>query len=130
MIFAGVYIIFSAMRYLNYVGNFKTGVFNDEIGQGGAAIYYAGMSGWFDALYWLTIIAIAVCVFEFLLNFTIVCYHYDNCSWKSVQFIRDLKTTIYNRWKQSYDYNVSENRKARFALKAEIDKIKNNNREL
>ena len=78
----------------------------------------------------LSAIALLVCIFEFLLNFTIVCYHYDNCSWKSVQFIRDLKTTIYNRWKQSYDYNVSENRKARFALKAEIDKIKNNNREL
>jgi uncharacterized membrane protein len=94
------------------------------------AIYYAGTTGVIYTAEWLTVIAILVCIFEYLLNLSIVLYYYDECSWKWVQAIRFGFTAIANFGKQARDANASESRKAKFILKSEILKIKNNNRVL
>jgi hypothetical protein len=130
MIFAGVYIVFTAIRYLDYANTLSPAERGQEIGIGGMALYYAGSLGFVDACVWLTAIAILVCIFEYLMNFAIVLYYYDDCSWKWVQVIRLGFTAIANFGKQARDANASESRKAKFILKSEILKIKNNNRVL
>jgi hypothetical protein len=130
MIFAVVYVIFTGMRYLNLTSTLSSAVLGQELGIGGVIMYEAGLGGWVDAIFWLTVIAILVCIFEYFLNLSIVLYYYDECSWKWVQAIRFGFTAIANFGKQARDANASESRKAKFILKSEILKIKNNNRVL
>jgi hypothetical protein len=118
------------MRYLNLISTLSSAVLGQELGIGGVIMYDAGLGGWVDAIFWLTAIAILVCIFEYLLNLSIVLYYYDDCSWKWVQVIRFGFAAIANFGKQVRDANASESRKAKFILKSEILKIKNNNRVL
>ena len=130
VIFAVTYVICTAMRYLNFVTAFPKSLTEQEMGLGGAALYYAGSWGIIDAFVWLTIIAVIVCIFEYLLNLSIVLYYYDNKSWKWVEAIRDANRIIINRWKQSNYINRYNAGRVRSELETEIKAIKNRNKEL
>lgn len=89
------------------------------------AFYYAFSWGVFYTGLFLTTLALIVIIFEFLLNFTIVMYYYDNCSWKSVEVINRFFTDMTTRFQKVREANRADARKDRFALKAEILKIQN-----
>jgi hypothetical protein len=122
-----VFIVLFFTLFVDYQQHSTIGFIGDQ--PLADAIYYAGSWGFVYTIELLTALAIVVCIFEYLLNLSIVLYYYDDCSWGWVQSIRNIRSAIYNRWKQSDDINAAESHKARFILKSEILKIKNSNRE-
>jgi len=85
----------------------------------------SAMIGFVNAVYMLTFLAIAVCLFEYALSFTIVCYYYDNRSWLIPNFVNDTIDEFSNHLKLQREENNKMERKHRVYLENEILKIRN-----
>jgi len=94
------------------------------------AVHYSLVFGLEYTAILLTIVAVIVCILEYTGNFLYVLYYYDNCSWKSVQFVRNVFVSIDNVFIRAHEINRSESRKQQMQLMVEILKIKNSSKDL
>ena len=78
----------------------------------------------FNTLSILTFLLIVVCLFEYALSFTIVCYYYDNCSWVVPNAIRDAAISVWKTMVQRNNQSKDYNAKWRDSLKTEIAAIR------
>jgi len=92
-------------------------------------VILAAVLGFTNAIYTLTFIAIVVILFEYTLSFTYVCYCYDNRSWAVPALIRNAFAKITTHYSNLRDEEAKNARKDRFAMDAEILKIRNGNTE-
>ena len=117
---------------LNYQNNFKPlitqftpieGVYTTS-----DALLSATYFGFFNTVFTLTFILIIVLLFEYALSFTIVCYHYDNCSWVTPNLIRKTISSMWNEYLDACNRNkakvAEENKESKEAMRKEISLIK------
>jgi hypothetical protein len=54
-----------------------------------------------NAICTITFIAIIVCLFEYAINFTYVCYLYDNKQWETIMLFKRVARDINNRFREA-----------------------------
>ena len=99
------------------------------MGPVGMAMYDAIFSGFLGVAYLIPLIVIWVCLFEYALSFSFVCYYYDNKSWLIPKLFNDTIDTISNHFRSQREDNKASARKHRIYMENEVLKIRNGNGE-
>jgi hypothetical protein len=87
------------------------------------------MISFVNAFATITFLAIVICLFEYALSFTIVCYHYDNRAWVTPKLFWNVIDAINSHFQSKRDENAKSDRKHRVYLDNETLKIRNGNTE-
>jgi hypothetical protein len=128
MIFISAFVIF----WLLNVAQFQQFMIAPPVDISGTPLFYiimAAIYGFSNAVCTLTFLAIIVCLFEYALSFTIVCYHYDNRAWAVPKLIWNAIDKINSHFRSVREDNIKSDRKHRMYLEGEILKIRNGNTE-
>jgi hypothetical protein len=110
---------------VNFQPTITTNVFPNIAGTALNATILSLEFAFVNAVFTLTFFAIVICLFEYALNFTIVCYYYDNCSWETPKQINAFFKAIDTHFKKVGLANRIEEAREEDILKTEINKIKN-----
>jgi hypothetical protein len=89
-----------------------------------AGLLLAGEFAFINTICTLTFIAIVVCLFEYALSFTTVCYYYDDGKWETVIQIKRFFRTIKSNIRSSQIKESQLNNEYMKQFKADIQKIK------
>lgn len=90
-----VFVVFVVFFLLNFGFNFVPT--DTAIPQGmniANCMFISAVYGLINTVYTVLFIAIIVCLFEYALAFTTICYYYDNCSWSIPNGIRTIGKSI------------------------------------
>ena len=129
LIFIGAFFIFTLLNLTVNFNNMQVVQYvpsPDISGTTLANTIISAMIGFANAVYTLTFLAIVICLFEYALSFTTICYYYDNKSWAVPALFRGAILGVTNHIKSEREENSKSDRKHRIYLENEILKIRNN----
>jgi len=123
MIFIAAFVVFWMLNVAQYQ-YMVTSADNYIAGTQMSIIIMSAMIGFVNAWTFFTFLAIVVCLFEYAMNFTFVCYYYDNKSWLVPTIFKDTIDSIRDHFKSIRTENDKESRKYRIYMENEVLKIR------
>jgi len=124
VLFILAWFTFSILNVAKYQSDVTTTSPVDIAGTQLGIIIMSFMEGFGNTVTFLIFVAIIICLFEYALSFTTICYYYDNKSWAVPRLIRDICNSIISHIRHQQDEDANLDQKHREHLEDEIHKIR------